>query len=182
VCRGDRLEFLFVLALGTGLRQGEILGLAWEDVTPEGVSVRKELARIDGKYQRVEPKTPASRRFVPFSGSVAAGLERHRARVIADGFVPTRTGPVFTNTTGGALNGSWLTHRFYDLLAEAGIDRLPFRNLRTTFASRLYDAGVPDHTIAQLMGHTRTHTTRRNYIARTPEQAVAAIERLVAAG
>jgi hypothetical protein len=89
---------------------------------------------------------------------------------------------VFTNTTGGALNGSWLTHRFYDLLAEAGIDRLPFRNLRTTFASRLYDAGVPDHTIAQLMGHTRTHTTRRNYIARTPEQAVAAIERLVAAG
>jgi hypothetical protein len=110
---------------------------------------------------------------------VAAGLERHRARVIADGFVPTRTGPVFTNTTGDALNGSWLTHRFYDLLAEAGIDRLPFRNLRTTFGSRLYDAGVPDHTIAQLMGHTRTHTTRRHYIARTPEQAVAAIERLV---
>lgn len=177
--RGDRLEALFVTAVGTGLRQGELLGLAWEDLEPERIVVRKELVRIDGRYLRDDPKTERSKRIVPLSPAVATALAAHRERTIAEGFVPTATGPVFTNRRGTALSGAWLTHHFYELLEAAGIPRLPFKNLRTTFASRLDEAGVSELTIATLLGHSRTATTKRHYIAQTPESAVAAIERLV---
>lgn len=193
-CRGDRLEAVFVVALGTGLRQGEILGLAWEDITPDALHVRKELVHYVGIYEqrgrrrvtltrprdvREDPKTPRSKRIVPLAQPVAVALDEHRGRVIAAGFIPTATGPVFTNLDGGALSGSWLTHHFYDLLAAAGIERLPFKNLRTTFASRLDEAGVSELTVATLLGHARTHTTRKHYISQTPESAVAAIAKLV---
>ena len=181
--RGDRLEALFVLAVGTGLRQGELLGLAWQDVELDAgrLQVRYELARVDGVYRRVEPKTDRSRRSVPLAPGVVDALRAHRQRTIDEGFVPTATGPVFTNLQGGPLNGSWLTHHHYDALERAGIRRLPFKNLRTTFASRLFEAGVSDLEIAQLMGHTRTHTTKRHYIALAGRHASAleAIERMV---
>lgn len=167
VAAGERLEALFRLAVGTGLRQGELLGLAWQDVDLAAgeLRVRYELARADGVYRRVEPKTDRSRRTVPLSPSLVAAIHAHRQRLIDEGLVPTATGPVFPNRSGGPLNGSWLTHHHYALLERAGIRRLPFKNLRTTFASRLFEAGVSDLEIAQLMGHTRTHTTKRHYIA-----------------
>lgn len=180
---GDRLEALFVTAIGTGLRQGELLGLAWEDLELERarISVRRELVRRDGRYIRDELKTPQSRRAVPLSPSVVAALQAHRQRVVEAGFVPTATGPVFTNTTGGPLNGGWLTHRFYRLLDQAGIPRLPFHNLRTTYSSRLAEAGVSDIEIARLLGHSRTHTARKHYIAAgaVPEAVVATVEAMV---
>lgn len=181
---GDRLEALFSLAIGTGLRQGELLGLAWEDVDLEQgrLHVRRELVRRGGKYQRAELKTPRSRRVVPLAPSLVAALGAHRDRVIEAGFIPIGTGPVFTGTRGQPLSGSWLTHHFYDLLRAAGIPRLPFKNLRTTFSSRLFEAGIPDRRLADLMGHTRTSTTHGHYIATegaAQDAAIAAVERLI---
>ena len=191
--RGDRLEALITVALGTGLRQGELLGLAWQDVTiptesshsdersDAYLTIRFELARVDGAYRRVEPKTDRSRRTVPLAPALVEALQRHRERTIAEGLIPTATGPVFASRTGAPLNGSWVTHRLYALEEVAGIRRLPFKNLRTTFGSRLFEAGVQDLEIAQLLGHARTHTTRRHYIALGDRHATAVdvIERLV---
>jgi integrase len=73
-----------------------------------------------------------------------------------------------------------VTHHFYGLLEAAGIARLPYKNLRTTFGSRLFEAGVPDQAIADLLDHARTDTTKKHYIASTPQTAEQAIERLVA--
>lgn len=179
--KGDRHEALFVLAIGTGLRQGELLGLAWGDVDfDQGfIHVRQALARRDGAYYLDDPKTDRSKRSVPIGEPVIAALRQHRERIKAEGFVPIASGPVFINTTGGELSGSWLTHHFYQLLERAGIDRKPFKILRATFSSRLAEAGVSDVVIARLMGHARTHTTKRHYIADRPEDAIAAIGRLV---
>lgn len=178
-----QLEAHVTFALGTGLRQGEQLGLAWEDVDLDAarVNVRKELTYRDGKYQRVEPKTTRSKRSVPLAPAVVAVMRRHRERLVDAGYVTTSSGPVFVNTKGGALSGSWLTHRWYDLLAEAGVERKPWKILRSTFGSRLFAEGVPDRTIADLLGHTRTHTTHRHYIATsaTSADALEAIGRLV---
>ena len=180
--RGDRLEAVFVLAVGTGLRQGELLGLEWQDVTSTHVRVRQTLAYREGRYHRDPPKTEASKRLVPLAPSVVDAMVAHRERVIKAGFVPTSTGPVFTNLSGKALSGSWVTHHFYGLLERAGIKRVPFKNLRTTYGSRLYDSGVPEPEINALMGHTRERTGRRHYIARGGSATIAAvdvIERLV---
>lgn len=179
VLPGHPLEAHVTVALGTGLRQGEQLGLAWEDISDDSLRVRKELARIDGKYQRVEPKTARSKRTIRLSPGVVDVLERHRAQLVAQGYVPTSTGPVFVNSKGGPLNGSWLTHRWYDLLETAKVERRPWKILRATFASRLFAAGVPERTIADLMGHSRTHTTQRHYVATDSETAVEAIGKLV---
>jgi integrase len=177
---GDPVEAIVIVALGTGLRQGELLGLAWEDVDLKGgrLVVRKELVYRAGKYWREEPKTERSKRTVPLSAEVVVAIEAHRERLIAAGFVPIATGPVFPSRAGREVSGSWVTHRFYAILARAKVDRVPFKNLRTTFASRLFEAGVSDRLIADLMGHTRTKTTQRHYIATTPEQAVEAVARL----
>jgi integrase len=181
-CRGDRIEAMFVTAVGTGLRLGELCGLANEDVdlTAGRLVVRRALVRRDGRYLREEPKTERSKRTIPLSPTVVRALIAHRDRLIAEGFIPTATGPVFVNRDGGPLSGSWVTHHFYGLLEAAGIARLPFKNLRTTFASRLFEAGVQDQVIADLLGHTRTYTTKKHYIASTPQAAEQAIERLVA--
>jgi len=160
-----RIEPHVLVALGTGLRQGEQLGLAWEDIATGALHVRKELTRVDGKYERVEPKTPRSRRTVPLAPWVVAAFDLQRGRLKAEGFVPVLTGPVFTNADGAEMSGSVLTHRWYDLQARAGVRRRPWKILRATFASRLYAAGVPDLAIADLLGHSRTATTKRHYIA-----------------
>jgi integrase len=180
-CRGDRLEALFVTEVGTGLRWGELGGLANEDVdlVAGRLVVQRALVRRDGRYLREEPKTERSKRTVPLTPTVVRALTAHRDRLIAEGFVATAAGPLFVNRDGGPLSGSWVTHHFYGLLDAAGIARLPFKNLRTTFASRLSEAGVPDAVIADLLGHTRTYTTRKHYIATTPQAAEEAIEKLV---
>jgi integrase len=161
----DRLAGLFEVAVRTGLRMGELLGLSWSDVAGAELQVRKELARINGRYVLLDPKTASSVRRIPMTPELRVAIAAHRDRVKADGFVPTATGPVFTNTQGKPLNGSWVTHHFYGLCREAGIERHPFKILRATFSTRLHEAGVSDTVIAALMGHTRTHTTRRHYIA-----------------
>ena len=73
-----------------------------------------------------------------------------------------------------------MTHHFSGPLEAAGIARLPYKNPRTTFASRLFEPGVPDQAIADLLDHARTDTTKKHYLASTPQAAEQAIERLVA--
>jgi integrase len=121
VLPGHPLECHVAVALGTGLRQGEQLGLAWEDLDLDAgrLNVRRELAYEDGQYVRVDPKTPRSRRTVPLAPPIVALLRKHREQLVARGFVTTSTGPVFVSTTGTPLSGSWLTHRWYGLLEDA---------------------------------------------------------------
>lgn len=174
----DPLGALIITAAGTGLRQGELLGLAWQDLDLERsrLTVRLELVRRDGRYHREEPKTPRSRRTVPLAPSVVAALTAHRERLIADGFPPIATGPVFPSRSGRPLNGTWVTHRFQSMCETAGVPPVGFRNLRTTFASRLFEAGVPDRRIADLLGHTRVATTQGHYIETAGTSEDAAIE------
>jgi integrase len=79
---GDRLEALYVLAIASGLRQGEILGLRWEDVdlAEARLKVRHALQRLDGEYVLVEPKTAQSRRTIALPGIVVDALRAHRIR------------------------------------------------------------------------------------------------------
>jgi len=79
--RGDRYEALYIVALATGMRQGELLGLAWEDVDLEDktVTVRRALQRARGKAEFVEPKTERSKRTIPVPEIVTQRLREYRA-------------------------------------------------------------------------------------------------------
>lgn len=84
--RDDRLEPLFHIAIITGLRQGELFGLKWEDVDLDGkrLSVRHSLQRIDGKSRFVVLKTELSRRIVHLTDSGVAALRSQRLRQLEE--------------------------------------------------------------------------------------------------
>lgn len=185
---GDWTAGALTVSIATGVRQGELLGLAWEDIDWQRrlLHVRRQLVRRAGKYDREELKNGSrSRRDVPLSAAVIAALRAHEDQLRAAGLVPIATGPVFVSRSGRPLSGSWVTHRLYKLEAIAGVRRLPWKNLRTTFASRLFASGVPDRQIADWMGHTRTKTTQGHYIDTADAshaRALAAIDELVGRG
>jgi len=86
VAQGDRLEALYVLAIHTGMRQGELLGLKWEgvDLDSQTVRIRWTLTRkgsdTGGSYRLGEPKTKKSRRTVRLTERAVDALRSHHAR------------------------------------------------------------------------------------------------------
>ena len=99
--RGHRLEALFTVAVVTGLRQSELLGLRWSDVDLSAgtLTVRQSLQRVDGKMTAVETKTARSRRTVPLPELALLALRA--LRTAQDGGIGSLY--VFTTATGGPL-------------------------------------------------------------------------------
>ena len=142
---GDRLEALYLVALGCGLRQGEILGLRWPDVDLAAgtLTVRYALARIEGVLVLDEPKSATSRRVVPLPAFVREALVAHHAHQ-TDEVLPLRPKPpdpfaelVFTTTLGTPLDGISVTRRFQRILRGAGLPQpaLPRPAARLRLAS-----------------------------------------------
>lgn len=109
--KGDRLEALLVLALTTGMRQGELLGLQWEDVDLKTgtVYIRRTLLELKGKLTLGETKSGRNRR-VDLPDIAVETLREHRKRMLAEG----HPGPwVFCDTQGGPIRKSNLTRRWF---------------------------------------------------------------------
>jgi integrase len=83
VAEGDRMQARWLVGLALGLRQGEALGLRWEDVDLDArlLRVRRALQRRrGGGLVLTEPKTQRSKRTIPLAEQLAAALEDHRKR------------------------------------------------------------------------------------------------------
>jgi integrase len=179
VVPGDRLEALWVAALGTGLRQGELLGLRWADVDLDDASltVTYALVRTDGAYALDEPKTARSRRALALPAFVVAALREHRRRQVAERLAAgeaTADGLVFVSPAGRPLNGGWVSHRWRVIAAAAGVD-VTFHGLRHTNATILRDRGIPEDVRMSRLGHTTTGMARRYaHATEAPERAAAA--------
>lgn len=176
--RGDRLEALWVAALGTGLRQGELLGLRWQDVDLDAgtLTVTYALVRSGGRYELDEPKTRSSRRAFALPGFVVVALREHRRRQLAERVAvgsPTDDGLVFVSPVGRPLNGGWVSHRWRIIATAAGVDAT-FHGLRSTNATIMSDRGVPEHVRMARLGHTTTGMARRYaHATETPDRAAA---------
>lgn len=164
--KGDRLEALYVVALSTGLRQGEILGLRWGDVdlAERALQVRRTLIAdgSTGQLELAEPKTAKSRRRVDLPGFAVAALAAHRAAL---GAVPLPDRLVFTDTEGNPLRKSNLLRRsFKPLLARAGLAQATrFHDLRHSAASLLLVQGVHPKIVQERLGHSTIALTLDTY-------------------
>lgn len=166
---GHALENVVTLALATGMRQGELLGLSWEDVDLEAgtLRVRRQLQRIDGAYALTELKTEKSRRTLSLPAVAVQALRAERAKQAESrlflGPAWQDIGAVFTNAAGGYLNNSSTTHRFEQGLRRAGLDVIPFHDLRHGAASLLLAEGADLRRIMEQLGHSQISLTANTY-------------------
>ena len=166
--RDDRLAALYSVALSLGLRQGEILGLKWEEVDLASGTMHMvhELQRIGGELRLVEVKTRGSHRTLHLPASILAELRDHRQRQIKEQLAAEyweESGFVFTTGHGLPLDGDRLRRHFLVLLAKAGLPHMRFYDLRHSCASLLLAQGVPLRSIMELLGHSSIALTANTY-------------------
>ena len=185
--RGDRLEALYVLALHTGLRQGELLALNWEDLDLEAgtLQVRRTLTHRGGKHFLSEPKTKKSRRTVRLTAGAIADLQDYLKRQIEEmdhlGSLYKPIGLVFANEIGGIVNPSNLRNRsFARFLMRAGLSaETRFHDLRHTCATLLLSRNVNLKIVSEMLGHANIAITLDTYSHVLPdmqEKAARALE------
>ena len=165
---GDRFEALYVLAVHTGLRQGELMGLCWEDVDLEArtLSVKRTLSGAKGGQPVFgTPKTAKSRRTVGLTGKAVEALERHRVAQEEErsrlGPLWHNTGLVFRSTTSTPLNRHNVMNRsFKPLLEKSGLPQSTrFHDLRHTAASLLFSQGTHPKLVQEALGHSTIAVT-----------------------
>ncbi|MBK9166255.1 MAG: site-specific integrase [Bryobacterales bacterium] len=181
-CEGDRLEALFAVTVALGLRQGEVLGLRWQDINFEAgtLEVSGALQRVDKKLVRVEPKTDAGRRILMLPAVTRSALAAHKRRQELDREIAEdrwrETGYVFTSTIGTPLEPRAAFGRFKELLKAAKLPDMRFHDLRHSAATLLLAQGVSARYIAEQLGHSQVSFTLQTYshILKSVQQDVAA--------
>jgi Phage integrase family len=148
VIEGERLEAFYVLALTTGLRRGELLGLRWADVdlNSRQLYVRRALQRVGGKLRFVEPKTSTSLRAVVMPKLAVRHLARHRARQdaerLARGAAWKDYDLVFASSVGTPIEPRNVNRRWDELRERTGLDWLRLHDLRHGCATFMKGRGV----------------------------------------
>jgi integrase len=165
----DRHRALWITALGTGLRQGELLGLRWEDVDLDAgrLRVRHSLANVDGALTLLEPKTDRSRRTVLLADAVVTALRAHRTRQRMERLVSgsrwTDSGHVFTTLYGTPYHAATITRAFKAALTRAGLPTCRFHDLRHAAATFLLAQGMTLEDVKNLLGHSSITLTSNTY-------------------
>jgi len=182
--KGDRLEALYSVALTMGLRQGEALGLRWQDVDLRlgYLRVNKQLQRINGAFELLEPKTRRSKRTIALPKSIAEKLIAHRARQLDEQAAVREkwqeSDLVFTTPTGRPLDGTVVTHQFHRHLARTGLAQRRFHDLRHSCATLLLVQGVSPRVVMDVLGHSQIGLTMNTYAHVIPEMRKEAAERM----
>jgi integrase len=154
---------LFDVALGTGLRLGELRALRWRDIDRQ-----RRLIRVERSYSRQElrrPKSESGIRSVPLFPSVGAAFRELAARAVERGrYAPEEL--VFASTRGTPVQPSNFRQRVWDpALRLAGLDgeRYRFHDLRHTCVSRLVAAGADVKLVQAVAGHANPLITLKRY-------------------
>lgn len=196
IIKGHEFEILFLLALGTGLRRGELLALRWSDIDFENKTINvdsniqqayifedEETKRLEKIEQ--EPKTINSFRTVPIPSKVLDKLQEHKQkqeqyklafqeRYIDNDFV-------ICDKYGKALDVKRPTRMFYSIQKKMGIpedEQIKFHGLRKTYATRLFEKEVPPKTVQMLLGHSEISITLDIYTQVMENKKVEAIEKI----
>ena len=170
---GQKYEYLIRLALMTGMRQGELLGLKWEDVDlNQGIiRVRHSLQKavVDEKLRFTIgiPKTPSSIRQISIGSAGMSVLRKQYEKVrllrqlAGDRWVENDL--VFPSSFGTPINPSNLLHEFKEYIRQADIPMAPFHYLRHHAASLMARNGASVIAVAGILGHSNSWITQKTY-------------------
>jgi len=183
---GTDLEAPVSLALWTGLRQGELLGLQWSDVdlVARRLSVAANLQRRSREYFLEPTKTAKSRRTISMPDPAVEVLTAHRQRQLQQRLLlgpawDTQFGNlVFTDALGRPLDGRTLTVRFQTLVERAGLGSIRFHDLRHAAATLMLASGTDLKVVSEVLGHSAIATTANVYAGVLDELKTDAADRL----
>ena len=161
----DRLHALYVVALDSGAREGELWSLEWSDWSPSDnvLSITKTLSPgIGGEVKVKSPKTKTSRRNVPLGELSRSVLLQHRDKMTAEGHGSSL---IFPDRDGGHLTrGNYLKYDWPEVLRTVGLpETTRFHDLRHTCASLLLQAGVNVKVVSERLGHYSVVITLTTY-------------------
>lgn len=197
VSKTSDIHALLVVAIYTGMRKGEILGLKWEDIdfNNKVIHVKRSLCRVKNddpedsrktKLVLMKPKTVKSVRTIPLSKEAEYALRRHHIKQNEQKMkyrnIYQDQGLVFTREDGTFADARGVIRKFQKILDEAGVKRCRFHDLRHTFASILLNNGESMKVIQELLGHSTITTTMDIYshvTEETKERSVELLEQLV---
>jgi integrase len=169
---GDRLRVLYLVAIGTGLRQGELLALRWSDIDLDAwmLSVRHTLQR--GTRTLEEPKTERGKRTLRLGNETREALldhaRRQRRERLAAGSSWRDGDYVFTTLHGLPLDGRNVLEAFHRALDRARLPRRSFHSLRHAFATLQIENGEELGVVSRILGHSQIATTADVYAHLTP--------------
>ena len=166
--RDNPLYPLFVLALNTGMRRGEIVGLCWDKVNLD--KKRIEVARIFDRHGLKDTTKTGAIRYIPLNEPAFKVLDALSRNKTHERFV-------FTYRDGKLIDANHLSDRqFKEAIKRSGVRRIRFHDLRTTYASNFVMAGGDIFTLSKLLGHTSVEMTAKKYAALHPSFMKGAVE------
>jgi integrase len=183
--RGNRYEALVYLAVTTGMRQMELLGLKWTDLNwiKQTLKIERQLVRPYGDSIRFSsPKTRSGRRNLSLGDKTILMLREHYQRQHeerqAAGVRWQEHGLIFPNNIGGPMDPRNLLRDFRKILKAAGLPILRFHNLRHTEASLMLNTGIPVIIVSRRLGHSRPSVTLDVYGHLIPSMQAEAAEKI----
>ena len=186
----SRYTILLYLALCTGMREGEISALTWNDIDFDRgiISVNKTLMRVqkkDGAGTEIKitpPKSQKSDRVIPMQRFLITELKKYYARIAAEkllvGSAYNNKMYVVCNELGGFIEPRQIQKIFKTFTAAAELENVNFHALRHTFATRAVESGMDIKTLSTLLGHADIQTTLNRYAHTTDEHARNEINKL----
>ncbi|MGG4026847.1 tyrosine-type recombinase/integrase [Geobacillus stearothermophilus] len=164
--KDSSMEIPYLLAIFTGMRRGEVLGLKWDDVDFENkkIRIKRSLCFVSGKGLIFkEPKTKKSKRQISISQHVVNVLKKHKQK---QEFQKEKLGTQYQDNNlivctddGKPLDPRNLLRQFYRLIEEASVPRISFHDLWHTHATILMQQGENPKVVSERLGHSRVGIT-----------------------
>ncbi len=180
-----RWEAIYHLAVASGMRQMEMLGLKWTELDwiKRTIKVERQLAKPDGEGVKfAAPKTRFGKRTIALGGITIEVLRGHygrqQAERVAAGDKWNEHDLIFTTSLGGPIHPRNLLRDFKKLLQTAGLPDISFHDLRHTAASLMLNNGIPPIVVSRKLGHARASITLDVYGHLIPSMQVEAAEKI----
>jgi integrase len=183
--KGHRFEALYVLALATGMRRGELLALKWQDINlaDRTLQVRRTVSAVRGEgLVEAEPKTARSRRSIVLLPIAIEVLKRHQVTQVE---AKRKAGSrwierdlVFCTSNGYYFNDRAILYPFKRFLQEAELPVIRFHDLRHSAATLLLGMGIHPKVVQEMLGHSQISITMDIYSHVMPTMQRDAAEKL----
>ena len=181
---GTQYGAVLAVALTTGMRPSEYLGLKWQDIdwARQTVSVVRSIRRLNGRWCFSDTKRSRSRRPIKLQSWIVSLLRDLHTKVSTEHFCPEAPDLIFRTPSGQPISADYLAKHFRSMLDLAGVPRLRLYDLRHSAATIALAAGVSPKVVSEQLGHASTAFTLDTYAHVLPhmqDEAAARVEAML---